>query len=209
MGYNIGLRLIEDFLAKSNMQQKCANFKDTAEVISKVGVSFKIKRKHYKSCLETLSFLYSFYRLIGLDPSFVSLFPTIGWLQDVSEHYPSNHQLECRQQTVLSSVRGKSPCRFRRASGWWESTIWALVFQYTVRCITGVTWDGELTRIPDVLTRIWFQYNWPILNISLGSNASRHALHKRCSQRRRYDRNEGHPYPLYRGRTTGRRWMRK
>ncbi|EPS43171.1 hypothetical protein H072_2834 [Dactylellina haptotyla CBS 200.50] len=37
MGYNIGLRLIEDFLAKSNMQQKCANFRDTADVISKVG----------------------------------------------------------------------------------------------------------------------------------------------------------------------------
>ncbi|KAF3129808.1 transport protein particle 22 kDa subunit [Orbilia oligospora] len=32
MGYNIGLRLIEDFLAKSNMQQKCANFRDTADV---------------------------------------------------------------------------------------------------------------------------------------------------------------------------------
>ncbi|KAK6522526.1 transport protein particle 22 kDa subunit [Arthrobotrys megalospora] len=37
MGYNIGLRLIEDFLAKSNMQQKCANFRDTADVVSKVG----------------------------------------------------------------------------------------------------------------------------------------------------------------------------
>jgi len=37
MGYNIGIRLIEEFLAKSNMQQKCANFRDTAEVISKVG----------------------------------------------------------------------------------------------------------------------------------------------------------------------------
>lgn len=36
MGYNIGLRLIEEFLAKSNMQQRCSNFKDTAEVISKV-----------------------------------------------------------------------------------------------------------------------------------------------------------------------------
>ncbi|KAJ3218053.1 hypothetical protein HDU67_006753 [Dinochytrium kinnereticum] len=39
MGYNIGLRLIEDFLAKSNIN-KCGDFKDTADVISKVG--FKI-----------------------------------------------------------------------------------------------------------------------------------------------------------------------
>jgi trafficking protein particle complex subunit 3 len=34
MGYNIGLRLIEDFFAKSNTG-KCSNFKETAEVVSK------------------------------------------------------------------------------------------------------------------------------------------------------------------------------
>lgn len=39
MGYNIGLRLIEDFLAKSN-SGPCSNFRETAEMISKVG--FKI-----------------------------------------------------------------------------------------------------------------------------------------------------------------------
>lgn len=39
MGYNIGLRLIEDFLAKSNTGH-CSNFRETAEVISKVG--FKV-----------------------------------------------------------------------------------------------------------------------------------------------------------------------
>lgn len=39
MGYNIGLRLIEDFLAKSNTGS-CQNFRETAELISKVG--FKI-----------------------------------------------------------------------------------------------------------------------------------------------------------------------
>ncbi|ODV90566.1 hypothetical protein CANCADRAFT_2296 [Tortispora caseinolytica NRRL Y-17796] len=36
MGYNIGLRLIEDFLARSGIG-RCSSFKDTAEVISKVG----------------------------------------------------------------------------------------------------------------------------------------------------------------------------
>jgi hypothetical protein len=35
MGYNIGMRLIEDFLAKSNMG-RCSNFRETAEMISKV-----------------------------------------------------------------------------------------------------------------------------------------------------------------------------
>ncbi|KAI8851991.1 NO signaling/Golgi transport ligand-binding domain-containing protein [Chytridium lagenaria] len=39
MGYNIGVRLIEDFLAKANIN-KCGDFKDTADVIAKVG--FKI-----------------------------------------------------------------------------------------------------------------------------------------------------------------------
>ena len=36
MGYNIGMRIIEDFLAKSNTG-RCGNFRDTAEMISKVG----------------------------------------------------------------------------------------------------------------------------------------------------------------------------
>ncbi|KAF1825660.1 TRAPP I complex [Dissoconium aciculare CBS 342.82] len=36
MGYNIGLRLIEDFLAKASTGT-CQNFRDTAELVSKVG----------------------------------------------------------------------------------------------------------------------------------------------------------------------------
>lgn len=35
MGYNIGLRLIEDYLAKSNTMRRCANFRETAEMIAK------------------------------------------------------------------------------------------------------------------------------------------------------------------------------
>lgn len=35
MGYNIGVRLIEDFLARSNIG-RCANFKETAEAIARV-----------------------------------------------------------------------------------------------------------------------------------------------------------------------------
>lgn len=41
MGYNIGLRLIEDFLAKTSPSTPpCQNFRDTADVIAKIG--FKI-----------------------------------------------------------------------------------------------------------------------------------------------------------------------
>jgi hypothetical protein len=36
MGYNIGMRLVEDFLAKAN-SPACASFRETAETISKVG----------------------------------------------------------------------------------------------------------------------------------------------------------------------------
>eukprot|EP01112_Ceratiomyxa_fruticulosa_P016587 TRINITY_DN5035_c0_g1_i1.p1 TRINITY_DN5035_c0_g1~~TRINITY_DN5035_c0_g1_i1.p1 ORF type:complete len:190 (-),score=44.18 TRINITY_DN5035_c0_g1_i1:67-636(-) len=36
MGYNIGMRLIEEFLARSNVG-RCADFVETAEVIAKVG----------------------------------------------------------------------------------------------------------------------------------------------------------------------------
>ena len=53
MGYNIGMRLIEDFLAKSNTG-RCANFRETAEMISKVcispvavGTARDCKRKEY------------------------------------------------------------------------------------------------------------------------------------------------------------------
>lgn len=35
MGYNIGLRLIEDFLARSNVG-RCSNFRETADAIAKV-----------------------------------------------------------------------------------------------------------------------------------------------------------------------------
>jgi hypothetical protein len=35
MGYNIGMRLIEDFLAKSGAPT-CSNFREVAEMISKV-----------------------------------------------------------------------------------------------------------------------------------------------------------------------------
>lgn len=35
MGFNIGMRLVEDFFAKSGVQ-RCASLRDTAETISKV-----------------------------------------------------------------------------------------------------------------------------------------------------------------------------
>ncbi len=36
MGYNIGVRLIEDFLARTPQQGRCYDFKETADVLAKV-----------------------------------------------------------------------------------------------------------------------------------------------------------------------------
>ncbi|XP_024627990.1 trafficking protein particle complex subunit 3 isoform X2 [Medicago truncatula] len=41
MGYNIGIRLIDEFLAKSNVSS-CVDFRETAEVIAKVGLKMFI-----------------------------------------------------------------------------------------------------------------------------------------------------------------------
>ena len=39
MGYNIGTRLIEDFLARSGVG-KCGDFRDVGEVVAKVSIRF-------------------------------------------------------------------------------------------------------------------------------------------------------------------------
>ncbi len=76
MGYNIGMRLIEDFLAKSNAV-RCGNFRETADMISKVGVLRQARK--------------------AIDR------PT-GRLQDVSEYHADSDQLELRQQVILTAV---------------------------------------------------------------------------------------------------------
>ncbi|XP_048469136.1 trafficking protein particle complex subunit 3 isoform X3 [Rhincodon typus] len=42
MGYNIGVRLIEDFLARSNVG-RCHDFRETADVIAKVQMAIDVK----------------------------------------------------------------------------------------------------------------------------------------------------------------------
>jgi len=67
MGYNIGLRLIEDYLAKSNTMRRCSNFKETAEMIAKVPLL---------SCR------------IGLKLTLT------GRIQDISQYYTYYHELD-------------------------------------------------------------------------------------------------------------------
>ena len=68
MGYNIGTRLIEDFLARSNLG-RCADFKETGEVIAKVIIVLSIR---FPCCLTDVTC-------------------TPGRLQVVSEHQPCRH----------------------------------------------------------------------------------------------------------------------
>lgn len=90
MGYNIGIRLIEDFLAKSSAPA-CTNFREVSEMISKV------------VCPAT-------------DTLFANSRACSGRLQNLPKHYSNHHQLVERQQTILPHFRRESPCRFRRVA---------------------------------------------------------------------------------------------
>lgn len=78
MGYNIGLRLIEDYLAKSNTMKRCANFRETAEMISKVGCIYNFGlRREVLSRLLTLDL-----RQVGFK-IFLNITPTVtNWTSD-------------------------------------------------------------------------------------------------------------------------------
>ena len=71
MGYNIGLRLIEDYLAKSNTMNRCSNFRETAEMIA-------------KACWPFTSRLWSSFLIFA------------GRVQDLSEHHAFGHELDKR-----------------------------------------------------------------------------------------------------------------
>ena len=73
MGYNIGLRLIEDYLAKSNTMKRCSNFRETADMISKVCAGV---------CME---------RAFPHPANFL-----IGGFQDLPEYHTDNHELDKR-----------------------------------------------------------------------------------------------------------------
>jgi hypothetical protein len=89
MGYNIGVRLIEDFLAKSGAPA-CTNFREVAEMISKVPRQLQQKT-----------------RVTNMN---------VGRLQDLPEHHTNRHKLDQRQQAVLPHLRGEPPRRLRRTA---------------------------------------------------------------------------------------------
>lgn len=88
MGYNIGTRLIEDFLARSNIG-RCADFKETGEVVAKVRLAL--------SC------------------TVLRLFITrAGWLQIIPEHKSDGHswRTNCRRDFAHEHYCAIHSCRF-------------------------------------------------------------------------------------------------
>lgn len=86
MGYNIGMRLVEDFFAKSGVQ-RCVSLRDTAETISKVSVAFCpviCARSEY------LKPVAGFVNNLQLSQR---LKPLTDRLQDVFKHHSKCHQL--------------------------------------------------------------------------------------------------------------------
>ena len=78
-GYNIGIRLIDEFLAKSKTT-KCVDFKDTANKVARVNIA---------RVLPVVSTSMVF-----------DCFAPAGGVQDVSECKCSCVQLECRQHCL-------------------------------------------------------------------------------------------------------------
>ena len=96
MGYNIGMRLVEDFFAKSGTQ-RCANFRETAENISKVRIGEIMSGLGHQSSTA----------LGSIDLQLQD------WLQDILEYHADGHKLDGGQQAVLPDVRGESSYRLR------------------------------------------------------------------------------------------------
>jgi hypothetical protein len=118
MGYNIGVRLIEDYFAKSGTQ-RCTNFRETAEAISKASnVPSPVRAE-------------------------ASLTQSTGRLQDLPERDARRGQLVGRQQAVLAHPGGEPAGRLCRAAGRRKGAGRAVVLQPAVRRDPRRARDGE------------------------------------------------------------------
>lgn len=87
MGYNIGTRLIEEFLAKSSLG-RCADFKDVGEVIAKVSWRF----------VAVLS---------------LANFSGTGWIQIVLEHHTEHHSCSTTTTNIANGEIDTCGCKPR------------------------------------------------------------------------------------------------
>jgi Transport protein particle (TRAPP) component len=88
MGYNIGCRIIEDFLARSGLG-RCSDFREVGEVVAKVGLSPL------------------------LHPILSSKSANPGRLQGVFKHHTDGHTLgACSICTLIATTIGLKSCSF-------------------------------------------------------------------------------------------------
>lgn len=81
MGYNIGMRLIEDFLAKSGVG-RCANFRETADMIAKVGDCVPRRLRPEARPGSNVLESYSYFDQVGFK-IFLNVAPTVtNWTSD-------------------------------------------------------------------------------------------------------------------------------
>lgn len=83
MGYNIGMRLVEDFFAKSGTQ-RCANLRETAETISKVCANMPCNCSR-DAQLQTRS----------------EAKALVDRIQDLPQYHTHGYELDGRQQTIF------------------------------------------------------------------------------------------------------------
>lgn len=119
MGYNIGLRMIEDYLAKSNTMRRCANFRETAEMIAKARPLFCTV--HLIPCLHCL---------------------LSGRLQDLPKHHTHHNELDERLEAVLARLRREPASRLRGAARRRPRPGRAVVLQHLLRRAAGRPGNG-------------------------------------------------------------------
>lgn len=94
MGYNIGLRLIDDYLAKSNTMRRCSNFRETAEMIARVRI-FGLPALAEQATAKAVTL--------------TNVLRT-GRLQDLPQHHTDRDELDQRREAILPYLR-REPLR--------------------------------------------------------------------------------------------------
>ena len=74
MGYNIGVRMIEDFLAHTPSAKRCTQFEEVADVICKqgfrmfLGELWRLLNSYNGDVLELLNIIYLYFDIVNLLP---------------------------------------------------------------------------------------------------------------------------------------------
>lgn len=194
MGYNIGMRLIEDYLAKSTMG-RCANFRETGEIIAKVrtAVPGTYLRDIYiyliiAHCCHELMLINTLARAQVGFKIFLNISPTVtNWTSDNNQF-----SLVFDENPLADFV--ELPDDGRAQDELWYSTILCGVLRGALEMVGTQSWEVLV-----LASRVC------LIMIS-GTNANRSSFCQRRFAGRRYDGDACVVDTVYRGRAaSGRR----